>query len=213
MKRAGIVIFTLACLLGLSSCAKNTAQSTPAPVYTTSNQPGLLPAGTTVTVRTNEAIDASTAQAGKTYSAQVASDIIQPDGSLLVPQGSPAQMQIINVEQGGVLQSGQVELGLKSLTVNGRTYLVTSPMQTASSNRGLGANRRTAEFVGGGAALGTLIGAVAGGGTGALIGALAGAGGGAAVQVLTKGSKVKVPAESVLTYRLDRPIVLQGYQR
>lgn len=213
MKRVGIILLNVAFVMALSSCARNTAQTTPAPVYTSSNQPGFLPAGTTVSVRTNEPIDANTAQVGQTYSAQVANDIIQPDGTVLVPQGSPAQLAVMNVAQGGVLQSGQVQLGLQSITVNARTYMVASPVATASSNQGLGANRRTAEFVGGGAALGTLIGAVAGGGTGALIGALAGAGGGAAVQVLTKGSQVHVPAETVLTYRLDEPISLVGYRR
>jgi hypothetical protein len=68
-------------------------------------------------------------------------------------------------------------------------------------------------MVGGGAALGTLIGAVAGGGSGAAIGAAVGAAGGAAVQVLTKGDEVRVPAESVLTFRLENPLQLEGYNR
>ena len=48
---------------------------------------------------------------------------------------------------------------------------------------GVGANKRTAEMVGGGAVLGTLIGAIAGGGKGAAIGAVAGAGAGAGTLV------------------------------
>jgi len=212
MKRIGLLILNAVCVLALSSCARNvSAQNTPSPVYTTSNQPGLLPAGTAISVRTNEPIYATTAQVGRIYAAQVASNIIQPDGKLLVPAGSPAQLDVQNVVRGGVVQSGQVELGLRSITVNGRVHRVISPVVTASGNKGLGANKRTAEYVGGGAALGTLIGAVAGGGVGAVIGALAGAGGGAAVQVLTKGNEVKVPAETVLTYRLDEPIRISGY--
>lgn len=66
-------------------------------------------------------------------------------------------------------------------------------------------------MVGGGAALGTLIGAVAGGGKGAAIGAITGAAGGAAIQVLTRGKEVNVPAETVLTFRLDQPWRLEGY--
>jgi hypothetical protein len=73
----------------------------------------------------------------------------------------------------------------------------------------VGANRRTAEMVGGGAVLGTLLGAIAGGGKGAAIGAAAGAAAGAGVQVLTRGKTVRVPAESVLTFRLDQPVTLQ----
>jgi hypothetical protein len=63
-------------------------------------------------------------------------------------------------------------------------------------------------MVGGGALLGTLIGAVAGGGAGAAAGAAIGAAGGAAAQVLTRGDEVRVPPESVLTFRLDSPLRL-----
>jgi hypothetical protein len=39
---------------------------------------------------------------------------------------------------------------------------------------------------------------------------IAGAGAGAAGQTVTKGGKVQVPAESLLTFRLDRPLTLEG---
>jgi len=58
----------------------------------------------------------------------------------------------------------------------------------------------------GAAAVGAIIGAIAGGGKGAAIGAGAGAGGGALTQVLTKGGAIKVPAETVLTFQLDKPV-------
>jgi len=74
--------------------------------------------------------------------------------------------------------------------------------QTGKS--GMGANKRTAEFTGGGAGLGAIIGAIAGGGKGAAIGAGAGAGAGALTQILTKGKAIQVPAESVLTFKLDK---------
>jgi outer membrane lipoprotein SlyB len=48
-----------------------------------------------------------------------------------------------------------------------------------SGKQGLGANKRTAEYTLGAAAVGAIIGAIAGGGKGAVIGAGAGAGGGA----------------------------------
>ena len=79
---------------------------------------------------------------------------------------------------------------------------------TQSSKAGIGKNRRTAEMVGGGAVLGTLLGAIAGGGKGAAIGAAAGAAVGGTAQVLTKGKQVKVPAETILRFQLDRPIHL-----
>jgi hypothetical protein len=81
---------------------------------------------------------------------------------------------------------------------------------------GVGVNKRTGTFVGGGALFGTLLGAVAGGGKGAAIGALAGGAAGAAGQLATRGKRVRVPAESVLTFQLQRPLTLAvdpGYMR
>src|SRR4029453_15498739 len=70
-------------------------------------------------------------------------------------------------------------------------------------NSGIGNNEETIKHVGGGALLGTIIGAIAGGGKGAAIGAAAGAAVGAGAQILTHGRKVNVPAEALLTYRLQ----------
>ena len=78
-----------------------------------------------------------------------------------------------------------------------------------TNRRGVGTNRRTAEFLGGGSALGALLGGVFGGGKGAGIGALAGAGSGFATQVFTRGKEVRIPAESVLRFRLVKALVLR----
>ena len=72
----------------------------------------------------------------------------------------------------------------------------------------MGANQRTGEFVGGGAILGAIIGAIAGGGKGAAIGAGIGAAGGAVGQMSTRGRELKIPAESVITFRLDQALVM-----
>jgi hypothetical protein len=67
----------------------------------------------------------------------------------------------------GALGTPQLELALRSLTVNG--HVVSDISQQEASDRGLRANRRTGETVGGGA----LIGAMASVGTGAAIGVAA----------------------------------------
>jgi hypothetical protein len=54
------------------------------------------------------------------------------------------------------------------------------------------------------------MGGIFGGGRGAGIGALSGAGGGALTQVFTRGHVVKIPAESVLRFRLEHRLVLQA---
>jgi outer membrane lipoprotein SlyB len=97
-------------------------------------------------------------------------------------------------------------LDLASVTVGGRRYRLDATDIQKRGKAGLGANRRTAEYTGGGAALGAIIGAIAGGGKGAAIGAGAGAGAGALTQILTKGKAIRVPAESVLTFKLEQPL-------
>lgn len=169
-----------------------------------------IPSGTELVVRTNETIDSENATEGRTYSAQIDRDVMDSSGAVLIPKGSDVQMVIRSVSQGGTLSSANLALDLQSVTVNGRRYLVnTEDVQRGGT--GIGKNRRTAEMVGGGAALGTLLGAIAGGGKGAVIGAIAGAAAGGGAEVLTKGKSVKVPAETVLTFRLDQPMRLQAY--
>jgi hypothetical protein len=102
----------------------------------------------------------------------------------------------------------ELALDLESVDVGGQRYAVTTTAEVIGGARrqGVGANQRTGEYVGGGALLGTIIGAIAGGGRGAAIGAAAGAGAGAGTQVLTRGRNVNVPAESLLTFRLEQPL-------
>jgi len=161
-----------------------------------------LPAGTEVSIRTDENIDSRDASDGRSYSAQVASDVIGANGNVVVPRGSEARLVVRNIG------SNQIGLDLQSLTVNGRRYAVDTD-QLERGRQGLGQNKRTGEFVGGAAALGAIIGAVAGGGKGAAIGALAGGAAGAGAQVATKGDHVQVPAESVLNFRLEGPLNLR----
>lgn len=171
-----------------------------------------VPAGTEFTVRTNETIDSNSGSEGRFYSAQVDKDVTDSNGQLLVPKGSDAQLVLKRMSQGGTTGSAEMVLDLHSVNINGRRYLVTSNDVRQSTQRGIGKNRRTAEMVGGGAALGTLLGAIAGGGKGAVIGAIAGAAAGGAAEVLTKGKEVRVPAETVLTFRLDQPVRLEAYR-
>ncbi len=97
------------------------------------------------------------------------------------------------------------------MTIGGQRYTVNSTTIQKSDQKGIGRNRRTAEMTGGGAALGTLIGAVAGGGKGAILGAIFGAAAGGTAQVLTKDKETRIPAESVLTFRLSQPLQLDTY--
>ncbi len=164
-----------------------------------SAQAGTIAAGTTIKVRTNEAIN--TSSEGERFSAVVDQNVRGSNGTVVIPKGSNAALLVKR------MANKDVVLDLDSLTVNGQRYGVQTEHAVSSKEKqGVGANKRTGKYVGGGAAVGAIIGAIAGGGKGAAIGAGVGAGAGAGAQILTKGKSVNVPAESLLTYRLRQPL-------
>jgi len=170
------------------------------------------PAGTELVVRTVETIDSRTAGANQVFSGIVEQAVTEGSGQVIIPERSSAQLMIRQMSSGGATGSPEMVLDVQSITIAGRRYLVSTEDMVVESATGVGKNRRTAEAVGGGAALGGIIGAIAGGGKGAAIGVLVGGTGGAGAQVLTRGRDVQVPAETLLTFRLDKPVSLQADQ-
>ncbi len=72
----------------------------------------------------------------------------------------------------------------------------TDPLSSAADARG----KNTAEKTGGGAALGAVIGALAGGGAGAAIGAVSGGALGAGSNAVTKGKEIDIQPEQLLQF-------------
>lgn len=170
----------------------------------------LIPFGTDIVVRTDENIDSANTQTGQLYRGAITERVLDAAGGEAIPAGAPAQLLIRQVETGGATGSPELVLDLYSVTIDGKQYRVVTSNVDESNDKGLGRNSRTAKFLGGGAALGALMGGIFGGGRGAGIGALSGAGGGALTQIFTRGHVVKVPAESVLRFRLEHRLVLQA---
>lgn len=194
------------------SSTSTKALTTKATTTATTRQPVILPAGTEIVVLTNQNIDSKTASEGQVFSADVAEPVADDSGQVVIPKGSPAELIISKVSAGNVTGGSELSLDLQSVKVGSQRYVVSTQDVQQQGTAGIGANKRTATMVGGGAALGTLIGAVAGGGKGAAVGVLAGAAAGTGAEVLTKGKAVQVPAESKLRFRLDQPLRLdQAY--
>ena len=170
----------------------------------------VVPQGAEIVVRTNEAIDSSSATEGRNFSGTVEKDVTASAGQVLVPKGSAAELAVTKVSSGGTTGSPEVALALHAIAIGGHRYVVNSADVQKGNEQGIGKNKRTGEYIGGGAALGTLLGAIAGGGKGAAIGAVAGAAAGGTAQVLTRGKEVKIPAESTLRFRLDQPLRLSS---
>ena len=166
-----------------------------------------IPAGTEIAVRNDEMIDSSKAAEGQTYAAEVTDDVRDSKGDVVIPHGANAQLVIKSVTSGGRIHgASDLVVDLQSISVAGQQYNVTASDFVEKGKDGVGANKRTAEYAGGGAALGAIIGAIAGQGKGAALGAASGAGAGALGEILTKGGSVKIPAETLMTFKLDKAV-------
>jgi hypothetical protein len=168
----------------------------------------VIASGTEIQIRTNETIDSDNASPGQLFSAEVTEAVNDVSNGVGIPAHSPAKLLILSKSDGRI-SSPDLVLDLDSVTINGRVHRVYTAELKESNAKGLGKNKRTAEMLGGGAALGSLVGAIFGGGRGAAIGAGSGAGGGFLTELLTRGKQVKVPAETILHFRLERPLVLE----
>jgi hypothetical protein len=176
------------------------------PAPSTARSEMVVPSGTEISVRNNDEIDSSE---GRTFSAVIANDVTGTSGEVLIPKSADAELVLRQVTSGGTTGSPEITLDLQSVTIHGHRYEVSTTDLPEGNNKGLGKNKRTATMVGGGAVLGTLLGAIAGGGKGAAIGAVSGAAVGGTAQVLTRGKEVRVPSETVLTFKLDQPLHLE----
>lgn len=164
-----------------------------------------LPVDTPVKIRMIDSVNSDTSRQGETFRAAL-DEPIYVDGQQVIPRGADVMTKLVTDQQSGKIEGRTVlTLALSTITVNGSPVDVTSTdVKTESSSRG----QRSAGVIGGTAALGAIIGAIAGGGKGAAIGAGSGAAVGTGAEVLTSGQKVKIPSETRLTFRLQNPVQL-----
>lgn len=172
----------------------------PEPVFT------VVPAGERIQVRTIDAISTATDSAGQVFRASLDAPLVH-HGHVVVPAGAPVSLEVVAARSAGRIH-GQSELEVRASRIeyHGHRYPInTSIFEQAGKARG----KQTAVRTGIGAAAGAVIGAIAGRGKGAAIGSAAGGGVGFGTDLLTHGQQVKIPSESVLTFRLETPLRLK----
>jgi len=162
-----------------------------------------LPAGTRIRVRLDQDLGSKISQAGDSFTATIADDVVV-NGQTLIPRGLRAEGTVIDAKPLGRFKGGAyLAIRLERVQTRWGSY----PVATSTIDRvEKGKGKRTALFAGGGAGLGALIGGLAGGGKGALIGALAGGGAGTAGTAFTGNRQILLPAETLLTFRLDHSV-------
>jgi len=165
----------------------------------------VVPASSTVTIRMIDSVDSSVNHAGEIFHASLEAPVVV-DNEVAVPRGADVYVRLAAAGQAGHYKGkSELHLELIKLEFQGRSYPLTSGTYSlAGGSRG----KNTGEKVGGGAVVGAVIGALAGGGKGAGIGAAAGGAGGAIWNGVTRGKKVKIPAETKLDFQLEQPVTV-----
>ncbi len=162
-----------------------------------------IPAGTRVRIRIDQDLGSKISQAGETFSATVAAPVVI-DGQTVIPRDARAEGTVIDARPLGHFKGGALlELRLERVRTQWGSY----PVQTSTMERvEKGKGKRTGLFAGGGAGFGAVVGGLAGGGKGALVGALAGAGAGTAGSAMTGNHQIFLPAETLITFRLEHSV-------
>lgn len=185
--------------------AANPAPANPAPPKPAPQAALVLPRGTRLQVRLNQTIDVKHSASGDRFSGVLAEPIVQGN-TVAVPSGSAASGEVLVAHKRGHFKGKSVlALTLTRLEVNGAVYRIDTS-NLARTKKGKG--KRSAAFIGGGAGMGMLIGGLATGGVGLLVGGLAGGGAGALGAAFTGNGDLSIPAESVVTFRLQDALTL-----
>ena len=184
------------------------AQSAPVPPVQNVAVPPMLtiPVGTFIAVRLMGSLSSDINQQGDGFSATLEQPIVV-DGWVVARRGQIAIGRVVEVQKAGRVK-GVSSLGvtLSDLPlVDGRQQPVLSQLVQTSAGTSKG---RDAAALATTTGIGAGIGGAVNGGSGAGIGAAAGAAAGIAGVLLTPGRPTVMPAETLLTFRLQEPITV-----
>jgi hypothetical protein len=164
-----------------------------------------VPEHTPIHITLDQAVSSDQNISGDHFQATV-TEPVDVNGKTVIPQGAHVEGLIVDARKSGRLMGrAQLRMVLDAVQVDGKTY----DLRTGAALR-TGGNHKKRNFawIGGGAAGGALIGAVAGAGEGALIGGPVGAGAGTAVAYFTGKRNIHLRPETPLTFRLEQPVII-----
>ncbi len=165
-----------------------------------------VPAGTGLSVRITQTLDSQTTQPGTSFSGVLASDVIVDD-AVAFPTGTRVTGRVDDARDAGHYSGNSLlAISLTGISRRGESIPITTD---SFSKQGNGRGKNTAEKVGGGAAVGAILGGIFGGGKGAAIGAGAGGALGAGANTVTRGQQVQIPSESLIRFRLNQSVTVR----
>ena len=198
------------------------ARTTAAPV-----QRHTIPVNTIIRVRLNDGLNSRSARVGDRFSTTVTEPVYAGGAAEVIPVGSRVWGRVQAVRRAGRRTPGTISVsfysvelptGYSSESPTGLSYPINGSLTSLQADdvnadnestvQGKGNRKRDAVFIGGGAAAGALIGAIAGGGKGAAIGAILGGGLGTGARVYEKESEAEVKSGTEFGVILNRSVSL-----
>jgi hypothetical protein len=158
-----------------------------------------LPDGTEIRIRLEEPVSSRTSRVEERVDATVVQSVTR-DGRTAIPAGTAVRGSVSRVERAQrPSKGGRVEMSFDSLVMDGQQVGMDARVVNVNES---GIDKKKAGL---GAVIGGVLGAVLDGGKGAVIGAIVGGGG---AVVASSGDDVELPAGTVLTVELERPLTL-----
>jgi hypothetical protein len=183
-----------------------------------------VPANTVIRVRMDTELNSKSARVGDRFSTTVTEPVYGGGSGVdVLPVGSKVWGRVSSVFRAQRRKPGSISVSFNQVELpNGARHPINgslSSLQTDDVNSdnestvsGRGNRKRDAVFIGGGAATGALIGAIAGGGKGAAIGAILGGGLGTGARVYEKEQDAEVKSGTTFGVILNRAVSLPEYR-
>jgi hypothetical protein len=210
-----ILVLGINCTVAVDAQKKSRAKK---PVYYS------VPVNSVLHVRLDQELDSEQNRVGDMFTATLVDPVYSSGGVLLIPQGSTVNGRVTNVSRAG--KGGEpASMDVQFISVelpNGVRQAINGSLTDLESSGGKSDNEgtvsakktshRNVKFIGGGAAGGAVIGAIAGGGKGLAIGSLIGAGAGLIGSKVKKGHEVKVKKDTEFGIILNRSASFRKYR-
>jgi hypothetical protein len=183
-----------------------------------------VPADTVVRVRMDTELNSRSARVGDTFSTSVTEPVYGGGSGVdVIPVGSKVWGRVTVVNRAQRRKPGNISVAFYQVELpTGARYTINGSLSNLQADdvnsdnegtvSGKSNKKRDAVFIGGGAATGAIIGAIAGGGKGAAIGAILGGGLGTGARVYEKEQEAEVKSGTEFGVILNRAVSLPEYK-
>ena len=196
--------------------ASNPSPATPRPTTPSTTAPAStgrsVASGTVIEANTTTQVSSRNNKAGETLTANVAADVKDSRGRVVIPAGSTVRLTISQIEpaENKGAADGKIVLMPATIEVGGKSYTLNASIESVEHRlEGRGVTAGDAAKVGAGAAAGAIAGRVLSGNKkGAIIGGVVGAAVGTGVAMETADRDVVVPAGARIVLKLTETFTL-----